>query len=614
MTAADPSFASRHIGPSPRDRARMLELLGYGDLDAFTAAVVPEVIRWHEGLDLPAAASEPETLAELRAMADRNTVTTSMIGLGYYGTTPRASSRATSLETRLVHGVHALPARDLAGAARGTAELPDPRRGSHRASGRGLIPAGRADRGRRAMGLALRTSKGSDSILVDVDTHPQTIAVLQTRAEPLGVDVVIADLTQGLPDGDFAGVLISYPGTSGRVPDLGPLIEAAHARKALALVTTDLLSLTLLTPPGELGADVVVGSAQRLGVPFGFGGPHAGFMSVRAGLERGLPGRLVGVSVDADGAPAYRLALQTREQHIRREKATSNICTAQVLLAVISSMYAVYHGPDGLTAIAERAHRQARVLATGIRRAGSALTSADFFDTVRWSVPGGAERVVAAALAEGVNLRLVDADTVSASTDEVTTHDVEVAACAAEPGDGGSPPTRARCRPRRAAGGPSTSASRPVFASIEGRRCPLHPAAAIARRPDRTSCWLAHHEAQCHHGDGAHHPAEFAAPLVRTPTRRPIPRAHDRSRHGWSRSPATTPRHCSPTRPAGRAAGPLAIRLPRRPGHDRDACLIPSTPREQRPWQARPSARPRARQRRPDDLRSNRRDADDLRP
>ena len=434
MTAADPSFASRHIGPSPRDRARMLELLGHGDLDAFTAAVVPEVIRWHEGLDLPAAASEPETLAELRAMADRNTVTTSMIGLGYYGThTPGVITRNilenpawytayTPYQPEISQGrLEAL--LNFQTLVEDLTALP--------VAGSSLLdePTAAAE----AMGLALRTSKGSDSILVDVDTHPQTIAVLQTRAEPLGVDVVIADLTQGLPDGDFAGVLISYPGTSGRVPDLGPLIEAAHARKALALVTTDLLSLTLLTPPGELGADVVVGSAQRLGVPFGFGGPHAGFMSVRAGLERGLPGRLVGVSVDADGAPAYRLALQTREQHIRREKATSNICTAQVLLAVISSMYAAYHGPDGLTAIAERAHRQARVLATGIRRAGSALTSADFFDTVRWSVPGGAERVVAAALAEGVNLRLVDADTVSASTDEVTTPaDVEAVwrACA----------------------------------------------------------------------------------------------------------------------------------------------------------------------------------------
>ena len=257
--------------------------------------------------------------------------------------------------------------------------------------------------------------------LSTVDTHPQILAVLRTRAEPLGVEVVVADLSGGLPDGEFAGVLISYPGSSGRIPDLATLIAAAHERKALALVTTDLLALTLLTPPGELGADVVVGSAQRFGVPLGFGGPHAGFMSVRAGLERGLPGRLVGVSLDADGAPAYRLALQTREQHIRREKATSNICTAQVLLAVISSMYAAYHGPSGLTEIARRSHEHARVLAAGILQAGGDLATTDFFDTVRWAVPGGAEALVAAALAEGVNVRLIDADTVSASTDELTT-------------------------------------------------------------------------------------------------------------------------------------------------------------------------------------------------
>ncbi len=231
--------------------------------------------------------------------------------------------------------------------------------------------------------------------VVDADTHPQTLAVLHTRAEPLGITLVVADLDGDLPADGVAGVLVSYPGSSGRVRDLAPVIAAAHERGALAIVTTDLLALTLLTPPGELGADVVVGSAQRLGVPFGFGGPHAGFMSVRAGLERSMPGRLVGVSVDADGAPAYRLALQTREQHIRREKATSNICTAQVLLAVISSMYAAYHGPEGLTAD-RAAHARPGPRAghgTGGRWA-SMSPSADIFDTVRWRVPGKAEAIV----------------------------------------------------------------------------------------------------------------------------------------------------------------------------------------------------------------------------
>ncbi len=422
MTAGDPAFSTRHIGPSAHDRERMLSVLGYADLGSFSAAVVPEVIRWHEGLDLPAAASEADTLAELRDLANRNTVVTSMIGLGYSGTyTPGVITRNilenpawytayTPYQPEISQGrLEAL--LNFQTLVEDLAALP--------VAGSSLLdePTAAAE----AMGLALRTSKTSNRILVDADTHPQTLAVLATRAEPLGVDVVVADLANGLPDGDFAGVLISYPGSSGRIPDLAPLVSAAHERGALALVTTDLLALTLLTPPGELGADVVVGSAQRLGVPFGFGGPHAGFMSVRAGLERGLPGRLVGVSVDADGAPAYRLALQTREQHIRREKATSNICTAQVLLAVISSMYAAYHGPDGLTEIARRSHRHAQVLAEGIRRAGGLLTTTGFFDTVRWQVPGKAEAVVAAALAEGVNLRLIDADTVSASTDELTT-------------------------------------------------------------------------------------------------------------------------------------------------------------------------------------------------
>ncbi|MBI1350835.1 MAG: aminomethyl-transferring glycine dehydrogenase [Actinomycetales bacterium] len=414
-------FPSRHIGPDAAAQAHMLDALGYSDIDTFTADVVPEVIRWHAGLDLPAGATEAQALAELRALGARNRVVTSMIGLGYYGTqtpgvilrnvleNPAWYTAYTPYQPEISQGrLEALlnfqtVVEDLTGLPVAGSSLLDE-------------PTAVAE----AMALAVRTTKGRHIVVVDADTHPQTLAVLATRAEPIGVELVVADLADGLPDVEAAAVIMSYPGTSGLVRDLRPLIEAAHASGAQAVVATDLLALTLLTPPGELGADVVVGSAQRFGVPFGFGGPHAGFMSVRAGLERSLPGRLVGVSVDADGQPAYRLALQTREQHIRREKATSNICTAQVLLAVIASMYAVYHGPEGLRRIAARVHERARVLAAGIHKAGGDLAGNSFFDTVRWSVPGQADALVAAALAEGINIRRVDADTVSASTDETT--------------------------------------------------------------------------------------------------------------------------------------------------------------------------------------------------
>ena len=415
-------FPSRHIGPDAAEQARMLSALGYLDLDTFTADVVPEIIRWHDRLELPAAASEPETIAELAALAERNRIVASMIGLGYHPThTPAVITRNilenpawytayTPYQPEISQGrLEALLnfqtlIEDLTGLPVAGSSLLDE-------------PTAVAE----AMALAVRSVRGAMTVAVDHDTHPQTMAVLQTRAEPLGIRLVVGDLESGLPEGDLAAVIVSNPGTSGRLRDVGPLIEAAHARSALAIVIVDLLSLTLVAPPGELGADIVVGSAQRFGVPMGFGGPHAGFMSVRSGLERSMPGRLVGVSVDADGRPAYRLALQTREQHIRREKATSNICTAQVLLAVIASMYAVYHGPEGLRRIAERTHDWARHIATGIRKAGGELTSTAFFDTVRWSAPGQADRLVAAALDEGINIRRVDADTVSVTVDETTT-------------------------------------------------------------------------------------------------------------------------------------------------------------------------------------------------
>jgi glycine dehydrogenase len=426
MDAQPSEFAARHIGPDASAIARMLEVVGYESLEALTDAVVPDAIRWKASLQVPEAIGERATREELRSLAAKNIPCVSMIGLGYSDTetpgvilrnvleSPSWYTAYTPYQPEISQGrLEAL--LNFQTMIEDLTALP--------VAGSSLLdePTAAAE----AMTLCLRSTKRDvHRFIVDADTHPQTLAVLATRAEPIGIELVIVDLDTvaeaGLPEGDFAGVLMSYPGTSGRIRDPRPVIAAAHAREALAVVATDLLALTVLTPPGEMGADIVVGSAQRFGVPLGFGGPHAGFLSVRAGLERSMPGRLVGVSIDADGAPAYRLALQTREQHIRREKATSNICTAQVLLAVVASTYAAYHGPAGMTEIASRVHRHAAVLASGIRSSGGVIESSAFFDTVRVSVPGRAHAVVAAALHGGVNIRFVDADTVSVSTDELT--------------------------------------------------------------------------------------------------------------------------------------------------------------------------------------------------
>ena len=266
-----------------------------------------------------------------------------------------------------------------------------------------------------------RATVESHRVIVDADCLPQTVAILETRLEPLGIEVDVVDLAAGLPEGEFFGVVQQYPGCSGAIRDFAALTDEAHQRGAMVTVATDLLALTLLTPPGHWGADVVVGSSQRFGVPLWYGGPHAAFMAVKAGLERDLPGRLVGLSVDAEDHPAYRLALQTREQHIRREKATSNICTAQVLLAVVASMYAVYHGPEGLRDIARRVHAQTVELAAGLRQAGFDLEHEEFFDTLVVRAPGRAAGIVEAARAEGVLLRLVDDDRVGISCSETTT-------------------------------------------------------------------------------------------------------------------------------------------------------------------------------------------------
>ncbi|WP_298324304.1 aminomethyl-transferring glycine dehydrogenase [Haloactinopolyspora sp.] len=423
QTSSEAPFVERHIGPRDDEIAKMLDAVGYESLDALTDAAVPQAIRTIDDLDLPAASTEIEALGELRELARRNQRRTQMIGLGYYDTvTPAVVLRRvlespawytayTPYQPEISQGrLEALlnfqtMVSDLAGLPTANASLLD-----------------EATAAAEAMTLMRRSVRGEHGVLVvDDDCLPQTIAVIRTRAEPLGITVRVADLSDGLPDGELFGVVVQYPGASGQVRDLRGVIEAAHERGALATVAADLLALTLLRSPGELGADVVVGSSQRFGVPLGYGGPHAGFMAVRTGLERALPGRLVGVSKDADGAPAYRLALQTREQHIRREKATSNICTAQVLLAVVASMYAVWHGPDGLREIATRVHRQASGLAAELRAGGVEVVHDAFFDTVLARVPDRAEAVVAAAAELGINLGLADGDTVRIACDEVTT-------------------------------------------------------------------------------------------------------------------------------------------------------------------------------------------------
>ncbi|MEO3747616.1 aminomethyl-transferring glycine dehydrogenase [Plantactinospora sp. B5E13] len=422
MTA--PRFADRHIGPDAAARGRMLETVGYDTVDDLMDAAIPEVIRWTGTLDLPPAATEEEVIAELRAVAARNTVAVSMIGLGYHGTHTPAVIRRNVLENPAWYTAYTpyqpeisqgrleallnfqTVVTDLTGLTTANASMLD----------EGTAAA-------EAMTLARRATKVSSPVyVVDADTLPQTIAVLATRAEPLGIEVRVLDLaTEPLPEA-FFGLHLQYPGASGAVRDHTALVEAAHAAGALVTVAADLLALTLLRPPGEIGADIAAGTTQRFGVPMGFGGPHAGYLAVRAGLERMLPGRLVGVSRDAAGEPAYRLALQTREQHIRREKATSNICTAQVLLAVMAGMYAVYHGPDGLRAIATRVHERATTLAAGLRTVdGVDVVHDTFFDTVLARVPGRAAEVVAAAERHGINLRLVDADLVGISCDETTT-------------------------------------------------------------------------------------------------------------------------------------------------------------------------------------------------
>ncbi len=415
-------FVRRHIGPSPRDISAMLNSVGANSLAELMSQTLPSSIRQKAPLDLGAAFSETEALAHMRELAAQNQVFTSLIGQGYSGTFLPAVIQRNILENPAWYTAYTpyqpeisqgrLEALfnfqtmicDLTGLDVANASLLD-----------------EATAAAEAMALAERAAQSkSKSFFVDAEVHPQTLAVLRTRAEPLGWTLIVGNPLTDLDKAEVFGGLLQYPGTSGAVRDLRPAIAALHAKGALAVVAADLLALTLIASPGELGADIAVGSAQRFGVPMGYGGPHAAYMSVRDALKRSLPGRIVGLSVDSRGQPAYRLALQTREQHIRREKATSNICTAQVLLAVIASMYAVYHGPEGLTHIARTVHRRAVVLVAGLAKLGFAPQSQAFFDTITVQAGRKQSEIVARALAERINLRIGDGQ-LGIAVDETTT-------------------------------------------------------------------------------------------------------------------------------------------------------------------------------------------------
>src|SRR5690625_1678 len=415
------TFADRHIGPRPDDTRAMLAYLGHADWQPLLESVPPD-IRHERPLDLPAPRSEPEVLARLRELEAKNVRRRQMIGQGFHDTHTPPVIRRNVLESPAWYTAYTPYQPEI---SQGRLEaLLNFQTAVSDLTGLPITGASLLDESTaaaEAMTLARRATKVKSNVfVVDSDIFPQTLQVLRTRAEPLGIEVVVADLSKGLPEGEAFGVLVQYPTSSGEVRDPSETITAAHDRGALAVVAADILALTLLRSPGDLGADIAVGSTQRLGVPLGFGGPHAGYMSVGEKLRRQLPGRLVGVSVDNAGRPAYRLALQTREQHIRREKATSNICTAQVLLAVMAGMYAVHHGPDGLRAIARQVHTHTAALADALTDRGFEVVNKAFFDTLRVRVPSSAQ-VVESALERGYNLLSVDGRTVGISIDETTT-------------------------------------------------------------------------------------------------------------------------------------------------------------------------------------------------
>ncbi len=448
------AFADRHIGPDADQQADMLRTLGYSSLDELADAAVPAGIRRDAPLDLPDALSEPEALTALRALADRNEVFTSLIGMGYSDTFTPGVIQRNVLESPAWYTAYTPYQPEI---SQGRLEvLLNFQTMIADLTGMDLANASLLDEATaaaEAMAMCHRLApKAGDTFFVDRDCHPQTIAVVQGRAEPLGLEVVVGNPGTDLVGTTVFGALLQYPGSSGALRDDAAIVRQVQEQGGLVAVATDLLALCLVRPPGEIGADIVVGSAQRFGVPLGYGGPHAAFIACRDAHKRTLPGRLVGVSVDAAGRPALRLALQTREQHIRREKATSNICTAQVLLAVISALYAQYHGPDGLRAIAERVHGLAVTLADTLRSHGVEVQHDHFFDTLTVRVPGRAEMIAAAAREHRVNLRLVDPDTLGIALDETTTEAVIVEVCDAfdiaglEPDGGGEPTIPAALR------------------------------------------------------------------------------------------------------------------------------------------------------------------------
>lgn len=424
-------FIARHIGISEADEAHMLSVIGEASRRALIDGIVPRSIARSTGMDLPPATTEAAALAELKAIAARNKVFKSFIGQGYYGThtpgvilrnvleNPAWYTAYTPYQAEISQGrMEALVnfqtmVTDLTGMAIANASMLD-----------------EATAAAEAMTLAKRSVKAKGSVIVVAgDAHPQTIEVIQTRAKPLGLTVKLANSADewkaALAADDYFAVLAQYPSTSGRIDDLRAEVQTVHGKQAAFIVAADLLALTLLVPPGEFDADIVVGTTQRFGMPMGAGGPHAAYMACRDEFKRSLPGRLVGVSVDTHGNPAYRLALQTREQHIRREKATSNICTAQVLPAVVASMYAVYHGPQGLKRIAQRVAAYTAVLAAGLQQLGCVLTSASAFDTltVKATDAAQAQAIVAKAVGQGANLRLAWGQFISMSLDETTTRE-----------------------------------------------------------------------------------------------------------------------------------------------------------------------------------------------
>ena len=415
-------FHRRHIGPDEVETQHMLQTIGAETIEQLINETIPENIRLKDDINIDPPMSERRTISYVRKMKDRNKVFISMIGMGYYGTvTPNVIKRVvlenpswytayTPYQAEVSQGRLEVLLNfqqmimDMTGMEIANASLLD-----------------EATAAAEAMVMAKRTAKSkSTTLFVSDRCHPQTIAVVQTRAETMGINIVVGNVHESSADEDYFAVLIQYPDTYGSVDDFSNIVEHAHEKKALVIVASDLLALAMLTPPGEWGADIVVGNSQRFGVPMGYGGPHAAFFATRDAFKRSIPGRIIGVSVDSQGKSALRMALQTREQHIRRDKATSNICTAQVLLAIIAALYACYHGPDGIRTIARRVHRKTRIVAQGLEKLGYTITNSSHFDTLCVHTPGIAWRLAAKARESRVNLRVIDSDHLGISLDETT--------------------------------------------------------------------------------------------------------------------------------------------------------------------------------------------------